>query len=87
MPKIKMNGKEIVVPEGTNPYDKFEKLGVEFGCCNGICGTCKVKVKEGMKNFSPKTEEEEEFPLEDNERLACQCHKLSGDIEVEYVEW
>ena len=30
---------------------------------------------------------EEEFPLNENERLGCQCHRLKGDIEVEYEEW
>ena len=25
--------------------------------------------------------------LDDNERLGCQCHKITGDIVVEYEEW
>ncbi|PJC45463.1 ferredoxin [Candidatus Pacearchaeota archaeon CG_4_9_14_0_2_um_filter_30_8] len=87
MPKITLNNKSEEVPEGKNPYETFEKLGMEFGCHNGICGTCKTKVKKGMENINPKTEEEEEFPLDDDERLGCQCHRLKGDIEVEYVEW
>jgi len=84
MPKITLNGKTAEIPEDTNPYDTFEKLGMDFSCCNGICGTCKMKVNSGMENINKKTEPEEEFPLEDNERLGCQCHKLSGNIEVEY---
>ncbi|PJE81891.1 ferredoxin [Candidatus Pacearchaeota archaeon CG10_big_fil_rev_8_21_14_0_10_32_42] len=87
MPKIKFNDKEAEVPEDANPYETFEKLGIDFSCHNGICGTCKMKVKEGMENINSKTEMEEEFPLSENERLACQCHKLKGDIKIEYDEW
>lgn len=87
MPKVKINGKEIEVPEGENPYEYFEKMGIDFSCHNGICGTCKVKVLEGMDKINSKTEMEEEFPLDENERLACQCHKLKGDIILEYDEW
>ncbi|PIO01426.1 ferredoxin, partial [Candidatus Pacearchaeota archaeon CG09_land_8_20_14_0_10_30_9] len=56
-------------------------------CCGGICGTCKIKVLKGIENINPKTEEEMEFQLEKNERLACQCHKIKGDIEIDYEEW
>ena len=87
MSKIKLNGKETEIFENENPYSKFEELGVNFSCFNGICGTCKMKVKKGMENINPKTEEEGEFPLAEDERLACQCHKLKGDIGVEYEEW
>ena len=87
MPKITVNGKTAEIAEGENPSDTFEKLGMDFSCYNGICGTCKMKVKSGMENINEKTEEEEEFPLEEGERLGCQCHKLTGDIEVEYEEW
>ena len=87
MPKIKLNDKEIEVPEGENPYSKFEKLGMDFSCFNGICGTCKMKVTKGMENINPKTEEEDEFPLNDDERLGCQCSRLKGNIEVEYEGW
>lgn len=87
MPKITLNRKEIEFGKDENPYSEFEKLGVDFSCHNGVCGTCKMKVLKGMKNINSKTEMEEDFPLEDNERLACQCHKIKGDIVVEYDEW
>ncbi|MBS3084302.1 (2Fe-2S)-binding protein [Candidatus Pacearchaeota archaeon] len=87
MPKIKLNEKETIVKENENPYSAFEKLGVDFNCCDGVCGICKIKVTKGMENINPKTEMEEEFPLNENERLGCQCHRLKGDIEVEYEEW
>ena len=70
-----------------SPIKAFEKLGVNFDCHNGICGLCKIKVIEGMKHISSKTSEEDDFPLEKDERLACQCHKITGDIKVENAEW
>jgi len=87
MPKITLNGKEIEFPKDENPYSEFEKLGMDFSCHNGVCGTCKMKVLKGMENINQKTEMENEFPLDDNERLGCQCHKITGDIVVEYEEW
>ena len=85
--KITFNDKTAEIPDDENPYDTFEKLGMEFSCFNGICGTCKMKVNKGMGNINPKTEEENEFPLDDDERLGCQCSRLKGDIEVEYEGW
>ncbi|MCR4327715.1 MAG: (2Fe-2S)-binding protein [Nanoarchaeota archaeon] len=87
MPKIILNEKEIDFEEDINPYLEFEKLGVDFSCHNGVCGTCKIKVLKGMENINPKTEMEEEFPLDEDERLACQCHKLKGNVEAKYEEW
>jgi len=87
MPKIKMKGKEVTIPKDGNSSSKFEELGIALSCCGGICGTCKIKVLKGMENINPKTEEEMEFQLEKNERLACQCHKIKGDIEIDYEEW
>lgn len=65
-----------------NPLTAFEKLGIQFSCHTGICGICKIKVKKGMENINKKSESEEDFPLDDNERLACQCNKIKGDIEI-----
>lgn len=87
MPKITLNNKKIEFQKGENPYETFEKLGMNFSCFNGICGTCKMRVVNGMENLNPKTEEENDFPLEDDERLGCQCFKLNGDVKVEYDEW
>ena len=70
-----------------NTREDFEELGINFDCSNGICGICKVKVLSGMENINSKTEAEEDFPLEDDERLSCQCHKITGDIVVDEAEW
>ena len=69
-----------------NPMDAFEKVGVNFDCHTGICGVCKIKVKSGMKNINPKTDSEMDFPLDSDERLACQCQKIKGDITIENAD-
>jgi ferredoxin len=87
MPKIKFNDKDAEIQEGENPHETFEKLGMDFSCENGVCGTCKMKVLSGMENINQKTDEENDFPLDDDERLGCQCRELAGDVEIEYEEW
>lgn len=105
MPKIKfVNEKqEIEVPEGANLREEARKVGIEvysgmsrFLNCKGLgmCGTCRVLVKEGMDNLNDKTFAEK-FTLnlhplmmlasigsEDEVRLSCQC-KVNGDCVVE----
>ena len=60
-----------------------------FGCRDGACGACLVRVKEGMENLSPMGEDERDFletmAAEDDERLACQC-SVSGDVKLEVSE-
>ncbi len=62
---------------------KYAFLPPPAGNClgNGICGTCTVKVVEGMENLTPKTVRER-FHLKnrpEDVRLACQCQVL-GDV-------
>ena len=60
-----------------------------FGCRDGACGACMVKVKEGAENLSPVEEDERDFletmAAEENERLACQC-TVKGDVVLEVSE-
>ena len=101
MPKVVFvnEKKEIEVPAGANLREEAKKAGINvywglskylncFG--NGTCGTCKVLVKKGMENLSPKTRMER-FTLwrslavignEDEMRLSCQV-KVNGDCTVE----
>ncbi|HYV34481.1 MAG TPA: 2Fe-2S iron-sulfur cluster-binding protein [Gemmataceae bacterium] len=101
MPKVTfVNAKlEIEVPQGANLRDEAMKAGVPvydgmnrylncFG--NGHCGTCKVVVKKGAENLSPKGVMEK-FTLwrmlsvighEQESRLACQC-RVQGDVTIE----
>jgi ferredoxin len=105
MPRIKFvkEGREIEVPEGSNLRDEARKAGIQLYSgmarylnCHGLgmCGTCRVLVKEGMENLAPKTALEK-FNLtmhpmtmlatlghENETRLACQV-KVNGDCTIE----
>ena len=52
---------------------------------NGTCGTCCVRVIEGLSNFSEIGEIEAEMKIDrafrDDERLSCQSY-ISGDIKI-----
>lgn len=86
MPKIinKKTGQEIEVAEGENIKDACEKLGVPFGCQNGMCGTCMIKIESGEDNLSELTEEEEILERDIKNRLACQCKLKKGDVEFSF---
>lgn len=101
---------EIEVPAGSNLREEARKAGIAlywgadrlFNCRGlGLCGTCKVLVKKGMDNLSPRTLRER-FNLnlhprsllaaighEDEMRLACQV-QVNGDCSVETqpgIDW
>src|ERR1700746_3535349 len=101
MPKVVFvkEKKEIEVPVGANLREEARKAGIEvyqglsrylncFG--HGTCGTCKVLVKKGMENLSPKGVMEKltlfrmmsAIGFEKEMRLCCQC-TVSGDCTVE----
>ncbi len=62
-----------------------EKFNIPFGCKDGICGTCIIKVVEGNENLSEKNEKEYDLlPKNENERLACQCKIKKGVVKIEY---
>lgn len=105
MPKVELikEKKEIEVPAGGNLRQEARKAGIEvypwharyLNCQGfGLCGTCKVHVKKGMENLSPKTLIEKInlnfHPLtafayighEHELRLACQV-KVNGDCSIE----
>src|SRR3954452_576923 len=101
MPKVTFvkEKKEIEVPQGANLRQEAIKAGIQvykglarwlncFG--HGTCGTCRILVKKGMENLSPKGKMER-FTLarmlsaighEDEMRLSCQC-QVNGDISIE----
>jgi ferredoxin len=101
MPKVTFvnEKKEIEVPEGANLRDEAMKAGIQvykgldryLNCRgNGLCGTCRVLVKKGMENLTPKGWLER-FKLatmlssighEDEMRLSCQV-RVNGDCTVE----
>ena len=105
MPKVVFvnEKKEIEVPQGSNLRKEARKAGVEvhgtveayLNCMgNGLCGTCRVLVKKGMENLSPKSMMERinlsAHPLsmlasighENEIRLSCQV-QVDGDCTIE----
>ena len=104
MPKVTFvnEKKEIEVPQGANLRHEAQKAGIELypgphkylNCRGfGLCGSCRVLVKSGAENLSPKSFIEKLnlnlHPVtslayighEDEMRLACQA-KVIGDCSV-----
>ena len=85
MAKIECEGKTEEVEDGDEIVEACKSCGISFGCESGICGTCRVKVEEGMENLTEKTQEEEDFGLGEGERLACQCKIKKGSVKLKSV--
>jgi ferredoxin len=63
-----------------------EETSILFGCRDGACGACMIRVLENPQNLSPIADSERDFletmAATDDERLACQCLVL-GDVTIE----
>jgi len=91
MAKAKVTFKDIGVtvhvPVGTRMIEVSEKVGAGliYGCREGDCGTCLMKVEAGYDNLSTPSVVEERVLKENlagkNNRLACQAQVL-GDVVV-----
>jgi ferredoxin len=100
MPKVVFvnEKREVEVPAGSNLRLEARKAGIEIysglnrylNCMgNGLCGTCRVLIKKGMENVSPKGRLEcfklatmmSAIGYEDEMRLACQV-QVNGDCSV-----
>ncbi len=83
MAKIILGNKTEEVPDGSRIKDAADKLGVPFGCREGICGTCKIEILEGSENLNELNEQEEQMGDRDrNHRLACQCSIKNGIVKI-----
>lgn len=86
--EIKNDGKKVVVPDGSLLAELDGKSSVLFACKAGSCGSCKVKVLEGMENLEPPDEIEQAglatFGTGENERLLCMCRIKKGKVVIEY---
>ena len=101
MPKVTFatQKQEIEVPAGSSLRVEATKAGVtvykgldQYLNCRGLgmCGTCRILVKKGMENLSPKTLIEKvtlarmfsAIGHEDEMRLACQV-TVNGDCTIE----
>jgi len=79
---IENTGKEGEVGDGDQIKDTCDELGILFGCRQGLCGTCKIEVIEGMENLEERNERENDMGLEGNERLTCQCKIKNGTVKI-----
>jgi len=76
---------EEEVKDGSPIWEVCEnKFNIPFGCKDGICGTCRIKVVEGNQNLSEKNQQEKDmFPDDPTERLACQCKFKKGVVKID----
>ncbi len=91
MAKAKLTFKDIdvavTVPVGVRVIEISDKIGsgIIYGCREGDCGTCLMKVEEGWDNLSTKSVIEDKVLRENaagrHFRLACQAQVL-GDVTV-----
>ncbi len=93
MPKVTIttDKKTIDVVEGYALIDMCEDhdTSILFGCRDGACGACMVKIVSGADKISPIQDNEKDFletmAARPDERLACQC-KVYGDVTLEVSE-
>lgn len=80
-------GITVHVPVGTRIIEVSEKIGAGliYGCREGDCGTCLMKVDEGWENLTTPSVVEERILKENlaglHNRLACQAQVL-GDVVI-----
>ena len=80
----------ITVPVGVRVIEISEKVGsnIIYGCREGDCGTCLMKVEKGWENLSTPSVVEDKILRENaagkHQRLACQAQVL-GDVTVRAV--
>lgn len=81
---------DVEAPPGAAFQDVVEASGadVTFGCRNGTCGTCRVRVDAPATHLSPIEPEERDFlaalDAAPGERLGCQL-KILGDCRITYL--
>ena len=78
----------VKVPAGTRVIEVSEKVGsgIIYGCREGDCGTCLMKVEKGMEHLSEPSALEDKVLKENlagkTNRLACQAQLLGGEVTV-----
>lgn len=80
-------GLTLTVPIGVRVIEISEKVdsGIIYGCREGDCGTCMMRVVDGWENLSTPSVIEDKILRENGAqrhfRLACQAQIL-GDVTV-----
>jgi len=82
MAKLISKDKMVEIPDGESIKSAARKLGVEFNCKSGICGTCMIDIIKGEENLSPLTQPEKDLKRDEKNRLACQCKIKNGEVEI-----
>lgn len=92
MPKARVTfekiGITLTVPAGTRLIEISEQVGagITYGCREGECGSCMMRIVSGMENMSERSVLEERILQENmagrDNRLACQAQVLGGEIVV-----
>lgn len=93
MPKVTITTDDLTidVASGYALIDMCEEYdtSILFGCRDGACGACMIRVTDGKENLTPMQDDERDFletmAAEPDERLACQC-KVLGDVTCEVSE-
>ena len=80
----------VEAPEGTPLQEIADASGadISFGCRTGSCGTCRVRIADGLSHCSASGPEERDFlrglDAPPDHRLACQV-VVQGDVAIEYL--
>ncbi len=85
---VKNDSVTVDVPDGSLLAEIDGKASVLFACKSGTCGSCLVKVVEGMNNLEAPNDIEavglQAFGSDPAHRLMCQAKIKKGSITVEY---
>ena len=92
MPKAQVTfediGVTVTVPAGTRLIEVSEKVGagITYGCREGECGTCMMKIVSGIEHLGSPSMLEDQV-LKENyagaaNRLACQAQVIGGHVIV-----
>ena len=93
MPKVTITTDDLAL-EVRDDYPLIDmceehETSILFGCRDGACGACMIRVREGAENLSQMKDDEKDFletmAAEEDERLACQC-RVRGDVVIEVSE-
>ena len=80
----------VEAPAGTPLQRIADAAGADitFGCRTGSCGTCRVRITEGLEHCGEPNPEERDFlqslDAPPDQRLACQVC-VHGDVAIDYL--